>query len=80
TAEVRRYLGNPTRPLSYLLGFNQIERLRQDYMKLKGGEFTGQDFHDTLLSYGPIPIPLIRAGMLGEPLPESYLNDHEAVE
>lgn len=70
TAEVRRYLGNPTRPLSYLYGYNQIEKLRSDFMKLRGDSITEKEFHDTFLSYGSIPIPLIRAGMLGEPLPE----------
>lgn len=69
TAEVRRYLGNPTRPLSYLYGYLQIERLRQEYRKLRGASFSEKDFHDRLLSYGAIPLPLIRASMLGEPLP-----------
>ena len=75
TAEVRRYLGNPTRPLSYLYGYNQIERLRLDFMKMRGDQFTDKEFHDTFLTYGSIPIPLIRSGMLGDPLPEINLTN-----
>ncbi|MFQ5551589.1 MAG: DUF885 family protein, partial [Gemmatimonadales bacterium] len=67
-AEVRRYMGNPTRPLSYLYGFTKIEELRRDYMALRGTDFTERGFHDTLLSYGAIPVSLIRAGMLGDPV------------
>lgn len=70
TAEVRRYIGNPTRPFSYLYGYTQIEALRADYITMKGDSFTEKEFHDTLLSYGRIPIKLIRAGMLGEELPK----------
>ncbi len=70
-SEVRRYIGNPTRPLSYLYGYDQIEKLRNDFMALRGDAFDQREFHDTLLSYGSIPVPLIRAGMLGEEIPQT---------
>jgi len=38
--------------------------LRDDYKKLKGEKFNQKEFHDKLLSYGSIPVKLIRERML----------------
>ena len=46
-------------------GFEKNQGLR-----CPGDSFSEKEFHDTLLSYGRIPIKLIRAGVLGEELPE----------
>ena len=56
----------------YTLGKLMILKLRDDYKAKKGASFSLQDFHDTFLKLGPLPLPLIRRAMLGEqgdPLP-----------
>jgi uncharacterized protein (DUF885 family) len=54
----------PTYPMSYTLGKLEILRLREDYKKAKGKAFKLKDFHDKLLSYGSIPVQMIRQRML----------------
>lgn len=61
-AEVRRYLGNPTRPMSYVWGWLEIERLRTDCL---AAGMTEKEFHDRFLAAGPIPLPLVRTLLLG---------------
>ncbi|KPK64545.1 hypothetical protein AMJ83_02250 [candidate division WOR_3 bacterium SM23_42] len=58
--EVTRYTFTPTQPMSYLIGKRQILELRKDYQKKLGDEFQLRDFHNRLLSFGSIPICLIR--------------------
>jgi hypothetical protein len=31
-----------------------------------GGRFSLQDFHDSFIKIGPLPVPLVRRAMLGE--------------
>ncbi len=64
-AEVRRYLGNPTRPLSYFVGFLQLMELREAVQAAEGDAFDLKRFHDRVLSYGTIPVVLIRHGLVG---------------
>jgi uncharacterized protein (DUF885 family) len=49
----------------YTLGKLEILKLREDYRKKLGAEFTLQKFHDALLAHGDPPIPLLRALLLG---------------
>ena len=63
-AEVRRYLGNPTRPMSYVYGWLEVERLRRDCL---AAGMTEKQFHDRFLATGPIPLPLVRMLLLGDP-------------
>ncbi|MDH4222809.1 MAG: DUF885 domain-containing protein, partial [candidate division Zixibacteria bacterium] len=63
-AEVKRYTLTPTQPMSYAIGKLEILKLREEYKKLKGKEFDLKKFHNQLLSYGSIPIKLIREKML----------------
>ena len=65
-AEVTRFTQMPTQPMSYLIGYLDIMQLREDYKKMKGDKFNLKEFHDELLSYGSMPLMLIRAAMLGE--------------
>jgi len=65
TAEVKRYTLEPTQPLSYLLGKMEIIRLRENYRKVKGNNFSLREFHDRLLSFGAIPLKLIEERILG---------------
>jgi uncharacterized protein (DUF885 family) len=61
--EVTRYTFTPTQPLSYLIGKKQILELKTDYEKKLGAEFRLKDFHNRLLSFGSIPICLIRKAL-----------------
>ena len=54
--------------LSYTLGKLMILKLREDYRAEQGAAFSLKRFHDTVLSFGAPPIPLLREMMLG---PES---------
>ena len=65
-AEVNRFIHSPTQPTSYLIGYLDIMRLREDYKKMKGKAFGLKEFHDELLSYGSAPVMLVRGAMLGE--------------
>jgi uncharacterized protein (DUF885 family) len=64
TAEVKRYTQDPTQPMSYVIGKSEVLKLRDEYKKLKGAEFDLKKFHDQLLSYGSIPVKLVREKML----------------
>ncbi len=50
----------------YTLGKLMILKLRDDYRKKMGAEYTLQGFHDAFIKLGPLPMPLIRKAMLGE--------------
>lgn len=56
--------------LNYTLGKLMIRKLRADWLTKQGKSPTDQaswgEFHDTFLSYGGPPIPLLRREMLGE--------------
>jgi uncharacterized protein (DUF885 family) len=58
--EVTRYTFSPTQPMSYLIGKSQILDLKKDYQSKAGVNFNLKEFHDQLLSYGSIPVCLIR--------------------
>lgn len=49
----------------YTLGKLEILKLREDYRKKLGADFTLQRFHDALLAHGDPPIPLLRPLLLG---------------
>ncbi|MBD9356819.1 DUF885 domain-containing protein [Methylomonas sp. EbA] len=51
--------------LNYTLGKLMIRKLREDWSASRGGRAAWKSFHDTFLSYGAPPIPLIRQAMLG---------------
>jgi len=63
-AEVERYTLSPTQPMSYIIGKYQILELREALKEKMGDKFTMKYFHDTLLSFGPIPLPLIKNALL----------------
>jgi uncharacterized protein (DUF885 family) len=62
-AEVRRYCGGPTYPLSYAVGRREILALRSDYIEREGPRASLRRFHDELMSYGGLPTSLARWGM-----------------
>jgi hypothetical protein len=51
--------------LNYTMGKLMIRRLRDDWVKTRGGRRAWKQFHDRFLSYGGPPIPLVRAQMMG---------------
>lgn len=60
-AEVRRYCLEPGQPMSYWLGSVLIGELKEE---LQVGPSGLKAFHDGLLKWGPVPMPLIRRRML----------------
>jgi len=50
----------------YTMGKLMILKLRDDYKAKMGAGYSLQKFHDTFISLGPLPLPLIRKAMLGE--------------
>jgi uncharacterized protein (DUF885 family) len=52
--------------LNYTLGKLMIRDLRNDWTELREGRKSWKEFHDTFLSFGGPPIPLVRAQMLGQ--------------
>ena len=63
--EVRRYAGEPTQAMSYLVGRQAVFDLREEWRDRVGPARYGlREFHDRFLAEGSIPIPLIRRKML----------------
>lgn len=63
-AEVKRYSLYPTQAVGFLLGKREIIRLRQEISELEGDDFSLKRFHDNLMSFGNIPLPLVRSLLL----------------
>jgi uncharacterized protein (DUF885 family) len=51
--------------IKYTLGKLMIKKLRDDWTASRDGRKAWREFHDIFLSYGGIPIPVIREIMLG---------------
>lgn len=66
--EARRGTSDPTY-LVYTLGKLQIMKLREDYKKMKGDNFSLREFHDRFMEQGGLPLKLIRRSMLGNDSP-----------
>lgn len=56
----------PCTAIMYWLGTQSILDLRRDMQAKLGPAFSLKNFHDTLLGYGSIPVPLIARMMLAE--------------
>jgi hypothetical protein len=50
--------------LNYTMGKLMVRKLRDDWTGPRGGREAWKQFHDTFLSYGGPPIPLVRRAML----------------
>ena len=66
--EAKRGTSDPTY-LVYTLGKLQILKLREDYRKMKGENFTLQEFHDGFLAQGFPPVKIARRALLGNGSP-----------
>jgi uncharacterized protein (DUF885 family) len=62
-ADVTRMLSQPLAACAALLGHQELVRLRDDLRTARGEAFSLPGFHQELLRYGGLPIPLIRWGM-----------------
>ena len=66
--EVKRYTQDPTQPLSYLVGREQIFELREKYKKKMGDKFSLKEFHREILTRGTLAPGLLAKEILGEAL------------
>jgi uncharacterized protein (DUF885 family) len=66
--ETKRGTSDPTY-LVYTLGKLEILKLREDYKKKRGADFSLQEFHDRLMMQGGVPLKIIRKAMLGDDSP-----------
>jgi len=58
--EVQRDSQSPSPPGREIIGERVIEDLREEYARRMGPHYSMKRFHDTLLTYGPIPFKQIR--------------------
>ncbi len=73
TSEVRRFIKGDYSPLyqcGYLLGGIQLIALHKELV-IEGG-MAEKQFHDAILKLGPIPVELVRASLLKQPLESNF--------
>jgi uncharacterized protein (DUF885 family) len=58
-SEVLRYIVDPGHGCSYYIGYLKIMELRQRAQKQLGSKFDIREFHDTILRYGQMPLPVM---------------------
>ncbi len=66
--ETKRGTSDPTY-MYYTLGKLEILKLREDYKKKQGANFSLEKFHNEFMRQGGVPIKLIRHSMLGDNSP-----------
>ncbi len=66
--ETKRGTSDPTY-LYYTLGKLQILKLREDYRKAKGAQFSLEQFHNEFVKQGFPPVKIVRRAMLGNDSP-----------
>jgi hypothetical protein len=66
--EAKRGTSDPTY-LVYTLGKLEILKLREDYKKMKGAQFSLEQFHDAFMRQGYPPIKIVRRALLGNDSP-----------
>lgn len=73
TSEVRRFIKGDYSPLyqcGYMLGGLQLMALHREVVA--SGKMTEKQFHDDILHLGPIPIELVRASLIKQPLTHDF--------
>jgi uncharacterized protein (DUF885 family) len=58
-SEIERYVVNPGQACSYMIGELKIIELREKAKKALGDRFSLQEFHNTVLSAGTVPLELL---------------------
>jgi hypothetical protein len=66
--EAKRGTFDPTY-LVYTLGKLQIMKLREDYKRMRGADYSLQGFHDAFLAQGFPPVKIVRRALLGNDSP-----------
>ena len=64
--EVQRDSQNPSPPGREIIGEILILEMREEYERRFGEHFQLKNFHEALLSYGELPLPVIRRLMFGD--------------
>lgn len=59
--EVDRYISWPGQATSYMTGYLEIHRLREEAEKALGARFDLRAFHDRVLGGGTVPLPVLRS-------------------
>ncbi len=59
--EVTRYAVYPGQACSFKVGANAIHAAREDARKAMGGRFDVRDYHDLVLSSGPMPMSVLQS-------------------
>jgi hypothetical protein len=67
--DVLRVIQWPTQLICYFTGKRQIVALKAEYRQKLGPAYSDRAFNDAFLAEGSIPVALIRAKLLGEPVP-----------
>lgn len=67
--DILRAINWPAQLIGYFAGKMQLLELREAYRNKLGTAYTDRKFHDAVLAEGSIPLALIRAKLLGEPIP-----------
>jgi uncharacterized protein (DUF885 family) len=65
--EVGMYIRRPTYVLGYLIGMQEIAKIRAEYIAMHGQPNPPSEFYDRLLTIGSIPPALLREEMLAAP-------------
>jgi len=65
--EVGMYIRRPTYVLGYLIGMQEIAKIRADYIAIHGQPDPPSEFYDRLLTIGSIPPALLREELLASP-------------
>lgn len=67
--DILRAIQWPAQLVGYFSGKAQIVALREEVRRREGAAWDERAFHDALLAEGLVPLALVRAKMLGEPIP-----------
>ncbi len=52
--------------LTYYIGGEMLRKLHDDYQAMKGSDFSLKEFNDRFMTYGLVPLKVIRRDMLGD--------------
>jgi uncharacterized protein (DUF885 family) len=65
--EVGMYTERPTYVLGYLIGMQEIMKIRTDWIEVNGEPDPPSEFYDPLLTVGALPPVLVRESLLADP-------------
>jgi uncharacterized protein (DUF885 family) len=59
TAEVERYIVDPSQACAYKVGMLKIQELRERAQRELGNKFNQREFHDAVLKNGALPLDIL---------------------